>query len=295
MVKPIESGKIIKSISGFYDVLTTTGSVVRTRARGNFRKQGIKPIVGDLVDFADAYILKIEPRQNQSVRPPVANIDVAVVVISAAEPAFSTNLLDRYLVYLAAQGIKAIIYVSKTDLLSATELAKLQPIWVTYQKIGYDLIVGQQEQAANFEGLLNLIAEQQVMVMGQSGAGKSTLLNQLFPQLNLPTAAISQSLNRGRHTTRTVTLYPFGKHGLIADTPGFSSLELTMLAANQLASCFPEFVALADQCRFRGCLHLQEPGCAVKTAVAAGEVANFRHLDYQQMYQEITAQKPVYR
>ncbi|WP_125767117.1 ribosome small subunit-dependent GTPase A [Lapidilactobacillus wuchangensis] len=291
----MESGKIIKSISGFYDVLTPEGTVVRTRARGNFRKQGIKPIVGDLVDFADAYILKVEPRQNQSVRPPVANLDVAVVVISAAEPAFSTNLLDRYLVYLAAQNIKAIIYVSKTDLLSAAELAELTPIWASYREIGYDLLIGQQEQATQFTQLLQLIAEQQVMVMGQSGAGKSTLLNHLFPQLQLPTAAISQSLNRGRHTTRTVTLYPFGKKGLIADTPGFSSLELTVLAADQLANCFPEFVALADQCRFRGCLHLQEPGCAVKAALEQQKIANFRYRDYQQMYQEIAAQKPVYR
>lgn len=295
MVALIESGKIIKSISGFYDVLTNEGTVVRTRARGNFRKQGIKPIVGDLVDFADAYILKVEPRQNQSVRPPVANLDVAVVVISAAEPAFSTNLLDRYLVYLAAQKIKAIIYVSKTDLLSPAEVKELTPIWASYGKIGYDLLVGQQEQATHFERLLALIAEQQVMVMGQSGAGKSTLLNQLFPQLQLPTAAISQSLNRGKHTTRTVTLYPFGQHGLIADTPGFSSLELTGLTTVELANCFPEFVALAAQCRFRGCLHLQEPGCAVKAALDQQRIASFRYQDYQQMYQELAAQKPSYR
>ncbi|WP_261806854.1 ribosome small subunit-dependent GTPase A [Lapidilactobacillus luobeiensis] len=289
------TGKIIKSISGFYDVVQADGAIIRTRARGNFRKQGIKPLVGDFVEFADAYLLSIEPRKNELVRPPIANIDQAIVVMSAAEPAFSSNLLDRYLVYLATCSIKPLIYISKFELLTVEQQEQLLPIFAVYRKIGYPVLLGTTELSTDFHELRQLLAGQETVVMGQSGAGKSTLLNHLLPQLDLATAAISNSLNRGKHTTRTVTLYPFGAAGLVADTPGFSSLDLTAITVTTLPTLFPEFVALADQCRFRGCLHLQEPDCAVKAALDQGKIAQFRYEDYQQLHQELAALKPNYR
>ncbi|MFC6315981.1 ribosome small subunit-dependent GTPase A [Lapidilactobacillus achengensis] len=288
-------GKIIKSISGFYDVLQADGTIVRTRARGNFRKQRIKPVVGDQVEFADAYLLKLAPRKNELVRPPIANIDQAIVVMSATEPEFSPNLLDRYLVYLASQTIAPLIFVSKLDLLSESKQAALAPIFAAYRQIGYPIFLGTTELDQDFAELRQALHGQETVVMGQSGAGKSTLLNHLLPQLGLATAEISTSLNRGKHTTRTVTLYPFAGQGLIADTPGFSSLELTGISLTDLPTLFPEFQAVATQCRFRGCLHLQEPDCAVKAAVTAGMIPAFRYEDYQQLHGEIAALKPTYR
>lgn len=288
----MQTGKIIKSISGFYDVLTADGTIERTRARGNFRKQKIKPVVGDHVEFESEYLLKVNPRKNLLVRPPMANLDLAIVVMSAVEPDFSTNLLDRYLVYLAANQIDALIYVSKTDLLSKAGLEKLEPIFEQYLQIGYPVY---HHQTANLVDIEAAAADKTLMVMGQSGAGKSTLLNYLLPELKLATAEISQSLNRGRHTTRTVTLYPIGAGGAIADTPGFSSLDLSQIAVNDLGQYFIEFPEIAAQCRFRGCQHRQEPDCAVKAAVEAGTIAKFRYLDYLQLYDELSQLRPVYR
>lgn len=288
----MQTGKIIKSISGFYDVLTAEGVVERTRARGNFRKQKIKPVVGDHVEFDDGYLLAVKPRRNVLVRPPMANLDLAVVVMSAVEPEFSTNLLDRYLVYLAANQMDALIYVSKLDLLTEEQLAKLTPVFAEYTKIGYQVYT---HQTADLADIKTAAAGKTLMVMGQSGAGKSTLLNHLLPELKLATAEISQSLNRGKHTTRTVTLYPIGAGGAIADTPGFSSLDLSQINLDELNQYFVEFPEFAVQCRFRGCKHLQEPDCAVKAAVETGEIAKFRYNDYLQIHDELSHLRPVYR
>lgn len=288
----MQTGKIIKSISGFYDVLTAEGKVERTRARGNFRKQKIKPVVGDHVEFEDGYILAIKPRQNVLVRPPMANLDLAIVVMSAVEPDFSTNLLDRYLVYLAANNMEALIYVSKIDLLSEQQLAQLMPLLQQYGEIGYRVY---SHGTADFSGIKEAAAGKTLMVMGQSGAGKSTLLNYLLPELKLATAEISQSLNRGRHTTRTVTLYPIGVGGAIADTPGFSSLDLSQINSEDLGHYFIEFLDVSGQCRFRGCQHLREPDCAVKAAVEAGTIAKFRYADYVQLHDELGNLRPTYR
>lgn len=287
-------GRIIHAISGFYDVQTKNEGRVRARARGNFRKQGIKPLVGDQVEVAQNYLLKIYPRQNSLQRPPIANVDQAIIVVSAVNPNFSTNLLDRYLVYLAHQSIRPLIYVSKMDLLTTTQQATLQSVLTIYQDIQYRLFTNVQARKTDFNSLRRQLCERITVVMGQSGAGKSTLLNQLTPQLHLKTAAISTSLNRGRHTTRAVSLYPIGVDGLLADTPGFSSLEMVGISINELPQLFPEFVKLAAHCRFRGCLHLKEPGCAIKTAVAVGEIKDFRYADYRQLHQEINALPPDY-
>ncbi|GGI63771.1 ribosome small subunit-dependent GTPase A [Limosilactobacillus caviae] len=295
----MKKGIIQQSLSGFYDVFADD-KIYRTRARGNFRQRKIKPVVGDYVEFSaenqqEGYLLKILPRRNQLVRPPVANVDMAVVVTSAKEPAFSANLLDRQLIALEAQKITPLIYFSKTDLLTTEEYQQLLPIVEGYKKIGYQVYedydpFNPQQLAAMMKKLKGSV----VTMMGQTGAGKSTLLNHLAPQLKLATGEISQALQRGRHTTRKVSLLDVNG-ALIADTPGFSSYETFDMTVNDLPLLFPEMVELSANCKFRGCLHLKEPQCAVKEAVNNGIIMKSRYDDYVQFHELIANQKPNYK
>ncbi|MBU3851719.1 MAG: ribosome small subunit-dependent GTPase A [Candidatus Paralactobacillus gallistercoris] len=290
-------GRILHSLSGFYDVLSDDDhQIYRTRARGNFRKRGITPLVGDFVEFADGYLLKILPRTNQLKRPPVANIDQVVLVVSARQPDFSPNLLDRFLVSLAGHHIDAIIYLTKTDLLNDEEYQQLTKLLTGYRELGYQVLAPRQiYDAAVLHDLQKQFAQRVTIFTGQTGAGKSSLLNHLAPSLQLATGAISQSLNRGRHTTRQVSLYPLFD-GLVADTPGFSSLNLSLLGVtlSDLAQRFPEFVAAAPHCKFRGCQHVAEPGCAVKQLLTAGQIMSTRYDDYLQFRDELKQLRPVY-
>ena len=208
-------GQIIKALAGFYYV-ESDGQVYQTRARGNFRKKGHTPYVGDWVDFSaeensEGYILKIHERKNSLVRPPIVNIDQAVVIMSVKEPDFNSNLLDRFLVLLEHKGIHPIVYISKMDLLE--DRGELDFYEKTYGDIGYDFVTSKEE-------LLPLLTGKVTVFMGQTGVGKSTLLNKIAPDLNLETGEISDSLGRGRHTTRAVSFYNLNG-GKIADTPGF--------------------------------------------------------------------------
>ncbi|WP_251546282.1 ribosome small subunit-dependent GTPase A [Limosilactobacillus caecicola] len=289
----MQTGTIQQSLSGFYDIVSD-GQIHRTRARGNFRKRGIKPLVGDHVEFEDGYLLAINPRRNQLVRPLVANVDAAIVVTAACEPTFSSNLLDRQLIALEAQQISPIIFFSKVDLLADEDLMRLQRIADGYRRIGYPVYFNRQPfNKPDLADLKSRLANQVVTMMGQTGAGKSTLLNHLAPDLDLPTGEISQALKRGRHTTRKVTLLQVGT-ALIADTPGFSSYEDFTMTKEKLPQLFPEMRALAPQCKFRGCLHLKEPGCAVKTAVEHGKIMPSRYDNYVQFQELIKNQKPKY-
>ncbi|AVK99821.1 ribosome small subunit-dependent GTPase A [Pediococcus inopinatus] len=292
-------GQIIQSLSGFYDV-KTDDKIFRTRARGNFRKQKISPLVGDWVEFEsqaenEGYILKIEARRNQLVRPPLANIDQAVVVTACVQPDFSTNLLDRQLVALEEKQIKPIIYFTKGDLVEE----KQQPIFeekvAGYRKIGYEVYL--DWQAFNGDAINNLtgdFADQLTIFMGQTGAGKSTLLNHIDPDLALQTGEVSAALNRGKHTTRKVALFPVGD-GLVADTPGFSSYTVFEMRLEDLKSLFPEIANVGLNCRFRECLHINEPDCAVKEAVQNEEIMQSRYDNYVQFFNIIKAQKPDYQ
>ncbi|MEG0373000.1 MAG: ribosome small subunit-dependent GTPase A, partial [Enterococcus sp.] len=215
-------GQIRKALSGFYYV-ASEGKIHQTRARGNFRKKKLTPLVGDEVVFSseensEGYILELLPRKNELVRPPVANVDQGVIVTSLVEPNFSYNLLDRFLVTLENNDIHPIIYLSKTDIVSdSTMVEKIRSV---YEPLGYPVIDGEQDK----KKLTDLFAHQLTVFMGQSGAGKSTLLNDVSPELNLATGEISDALGRGRHTTRHVELLELFD-GLVADTPGFSSIE----------------------------------------------------------------------
>lgn len=288
-------GKIIKALSGFYYV-ASEDEIFQTRARGNFRNRKITPLVGDEVIFessnqTDGYLLEILPRKNELVRPPVANVDQGVVVTSLVEPNFSYNLLDRFLVTLEYEGIEPIIFLTKADL--GKDLAAMKAIEETYQAIGYHVITSKAEGEDLLE-LQRYFPERITVFMGQSGAGKSTLLNRIVPELALQTGVISESLGRGKHTTRHVELLPICD-GLVADTPGFSSIDFLEIEAVELPKLFPDFLAVAANCRFRECRHLNEPDCAVKQGVAANEIAETRYKNYVQFLEEIENRRPVYK
>lgn len=289
----MQEGIIQQSLSGFYDIISD-GQIYRTRGRGNFRKKGIKPLVGDHVEFEDGYLLAIEPRKNQLVRPLVANVDDAVVVTATTQPTFSSNLLDRQLIALELQKVEPILFFSKVDLLNEDEFQHLKSVADGYREIGYSVYFNAQPfNKIDLQNLLNQLKGKVVTMMGQTGAGKSTLLNHLSPELDLPTGEISQALKRGRHTTRKVTLLNVDD-ALIADTPGFSSYEDFTMTKEQLPQLFPEMRAIAPECKFRGCLHLKEPGCAVKTAVEHGKIMQTRYDNYVQFQELIKSQKPKY-
>lgn len=282
-------GRIIKSLAGFYYV-ESDGVVYQTRARGNFRKKGQTPYVGDFVDFSaedhsEGYILAIHDRKNSLVRPPIVNIDQAVVIMSAKEPDFNTNLLDRFLVLLEHRAIEPIVYISKMDLLtSPDEIAVIQK---QYQEIGYQFCTFLDE-------LLPLLTDKVTVFMGQTGVGKSTLLNKIAPDLKLETGEISDSLGRGRHTTRAVSFYNVNG-GKIADTPGFSSLDYEITNAEDLNKAFPELRRLSRLCKFRSCTHTHEPSCAVKDAVESGELWQSRYDNYLQFLSEIENRRETYK
>ena len=289
-------GQIRKALSGFYYVVTADNTIYQTRGRGNFRKRILTPLVGDWVEFessnlTDGYILDLLPRKNELVRPPVANIDLGIVVISMVEPAFSYNLLDRFLVNLEYKDIEPVIYLSKLDLL--TDKQQLENVKAVYNAIGYEVIAFESDKA-NKDALEKLFHDKLSVFMGQSGAGKSTLLNKIRPDLDLATAAISNYLGRGKHTTRHVELLEIGG-GLVADTPGFSSLEFQDITSQELPRMFPEFVKAAPFCKFRECQHVNEPGCEVKHRVESGEIAPTRYANYLQFLEEIEKRRPIYK
>ena len=291
-------GQIRKALSGFYYVYYK-GETYQTRGRGNFRKRDLTPLVGDYVLFesgnlSEGVVQELLPRKNELVRPTVANVDIGVVVMSAIEPNISTNLLDRFLVTLESKGIQAIIYISKIDLLTEELFQELKEKQQDYEKMGYILIVPEPtDNKKSLEKLTSYFPNNLTVFMGQSGAGKSTLLNSIAPDLLLKTAEISSSLGRGKHTTRHVELLPL-YDGLVADTPGFSSIDFLELEAEELSSCFPEFVEVQDQCRFRGCMHKKEPGCQVKKDVESHAIPEYRYKHYLQFLNEIESRKPRY-
>ncbi len=279
----------MKALAGFYYV-ESEGQMYQTRARGNFRKKGQTPYVGDIVDFSaeeqsEGYILKIHERRNSLVRPPIVNIDQAVIIMSAKEPDFNANLLDRFLVLLEQKSIRPVVYISKMDLLEHRD--ELDSYRVIYEKIGYPFV-------NSLEELIPLLKDKVTVFMGQTGVGKSTLLNKIAPELQLETGAISDSLGRGRHTTRAVSFYNvYG--GKIADTPGFSSLDYEVKEVEALTDCFPEIAAASQGCKFRTCTHTHEPDCAVKPAVEAQEISQSRYDNYLQFLTEIQNVREVYK
>ncbi|WP_077300296.1 ribosome small subunit-dependent GTPase A [Virgibacillus pantothenticus] len=289
-------GRIIKALSGFYYV-ESNGEVYQCKGRGVFRKKNITPLVGDMVTFdvsgeKEGYILEIHERENELVRPPIANIDQAIIVTSAVEPAFNTTLLDRFLVLVESKLIQPVIFFTKMDI-AEQDKDRFESYQQDYQKIGYDVELLSVKHTDHLSMLKRYLKDKITVIAGQSGVGKTTLLNAIDPTLALKTGEISASLGRGRHTTRHVELLPmFG--GLVADTPGFSSLEFQDLTVSELADCFPEIKQRTANCKFRGCTHIKEPKCAIKQAVENGEIADYRYEHYVRFYEEIKLRKPRY-
>lgn len=265
-------GIIIKIISNLYSVLVDK-EIYECRARGKFRKDQVTPLVGDFVviDKDNSYILKIEKRKNELSRPLIANVDVAIVLTSVKEPALSLNLLDKELLCIENADIKPIICLSKEDLLEKKEKKSLKAIMDYYRSIGYKVISNK-----NIFTLKRLIKNKTVVLTGQTGAGKSTLLNKLDSSLDLRTSPISKALGRGVHTTRHVELFKVGK-SLIADTPGFSALDLNFPKEN-LKKSFKEFNKYS--CKFKDCEHVNEVGCGVREAYEKGEIKKTRYENY---------------
>ncbi|PRR92422.1 MULTISPECIES: ribosome small subunit-dependent GTPase A [unclassified Bacillus (in: firmicutes)] len=295
-------GKIIKALSGFYYVLDESkesGKVVQCRARGIFRKNKITPLVGDYVVYQadndkEGYLLEVKERTNELVRPPISNVDQAVLVFSAAEPTFSTSLLDRFLVLVEANHIEPIICITKMDLLKTDqERETIEAYADDYRQMDYDVHLTSTIEGDGIEKLTPHFHNKITVFAGQSGVGKSSLLNAMSPELALKTNDISSHLGRGKHTTRHVELIRTAD-GLIADTPGFSSLEFTGIEAEDLGLYFLDIRERSADCKFRGCLHVKEPGCAIKDAVEHNQIREYRYQHYLEFLTEIKDRKPRY-
>lgn len=294
-------------MSGYYYVQPADEAsgegIVQCRARGIFKKRGESPLVGDLVDFEDTEngegaVNAILPRSSELIRPPIANVDLAVLVFSVTEPALNLQLLDKFLVHIEHAGIDAVLCLSKEDLTgSSTDgmAAKksLDEVERIYVPIGYEVIVTSSKAGKGTEALKERLQGQLAVFAGQSGVGKSSLVNALVPGLALETNAISDRLGRGKHTTRHVELIDIGG-GFVADTPGFSQLDFAELGIEELGECFREMRELASSCKFRGCTHIHEPECAVLEALNAGEIAPSRHANYVLFMAEMKEKKRRY-
>lgn len=290
-------GKILKALSGFYYVMGEEG-IVQCRGRGVFRKNKVTPLVGDEVVYqaendSEGYILEVKERKNELLRPPIANVDQALLIFSAVEPSFSTALLNRFLVLVEYSNIQPVIVITKMDLTNENDREQIKRYSMDYRNIGYEVILTSSETEAGLEELYPHLEGKISVFAGQSGVGKSSLLNALKPDLDLKTDNISSHLGRGKHTTRHVELIKVG-NGLVADTPGFSSLEFLEIEQEELNFCFPEFQRASENCKFRGCLHLAEPKCAVKMGVEEGSIPEYRYSDYKDFIQEIRERKPRY-
>ena len=279
-------GRILKATGGFYYVLSDA-VLYECRARGLFRKSGVSPLVGDWVEIEETgeekgYVTRILDRKNSLIRPPLANLDQLFLVVSVADPQPNLLVLDKLIAIAEHKKIEPLLIVTKTDLGEWETLAAL------YEKAGFQVFCTGLDQDSDLAMLRRSMEGKISAFCGNSGVGKSSLLNRIDSRLDLSTAQISQKLGRGRHTTRHVQLYPVSGGGYIADTPGFSSMDLEryeVILKEQLQYCFREFGPHLNQCRFTGCSHTKEKGCAVLAAMKEGEIASSRHDSYCTLYE----------
>ena len=285
------TGRILRSLSGFYDVQTDSG-LVTCRARGILRKGGNSPLTGDLVEISveqgKGMVEKILPRKNSFIRPAVANMDALVIFAANVNPVTEPFLIDRVAAIAGDQGVQVILCVNKCDLDPAVDLVGI------YKKAGFTVIRTSAETGEGVEQLRNLIEGKLTAFTGNSGVGKSSILNRLAPELNLATGEVSEKLGRGRHTTRHVELYCLGDETYVADTPGFSSFDtdqMEVILKENLQYSFPDFGSYVGKCRFDDCSHRKEPDCAVRTAVEAGEIGRSRYDSYLKLYESYSQVK----
>ena len=285
------TGKIIKGIAGFYYVHVENQGIYECKAKGIFRKDGIKPLVGDNVEISVlneeqklGNIDKICKRKNSLIRPAVANVDQAMVIFAAAKPDPNFNLLDRFLISMEKQEIPCIICFNKKDEVTQEKMEDLRKI---YERSGCKICFISAKYQEGIEQLESLLKGKTTTVAGPSGVGKSSTINMLIPKANLETGGISKKIERGKHTTRHSEILTLEQGGYIMDTPGFSSLEIFDLEAKDLQYYYREFSQFIDTCRFQGCAHWHEPDCGVKEAVKEGKIPKMRYDNYCLFYEEL--------
>ena len=284
-------GKIIKGIAGFYYVDVAESGIYECKAKGIFRKEKKKPLVGDNVEIEvldekekTGNLIQILPRKNELIRPAAANVDQALVIFAVRQPDPNYQLLDRFLITMEQQEIPSIICFNKKDLAEQEELDQMYQIYIS---CGYQVLLTSAEQEEGISQIRKILEGKTTVVAGPSGVGKSSLTNLLQEEVSMETGEISKKLKRGRHTTRHAQLLTVGEHTYLMDTPGFSSLYLTDIEEQELKAYFPEFRRYEEQCRFQGCRHIHEPDCGVKAALAEHEISQLRYEDYLGLYNEL--------
>ena len=283
-------GRIVKGIAGFYYVDTEDG-IFECRAKGIFRNQKVKPLVGDLVELEvlsqeekEGSVISILPRKSELIRPAVANVDQALVIFAVNQPKPNFNLLDHFLVMMEYQKVKTVICFNKEDLSTREEMEELQQI---YDGCDSQVLFVSAGQEKGMEAVREILRGKTTTVAGPSGVGKSTLINRLCPGASMETGEISRKIDRGKHTTRHSELFYVEEETYLMDTPGFSSLMLPEMEKEELQLYFPDFTPFEPYCRFQGCLHDREPDCGVKDAVSEGKISKRRYQSYLEMLEEL--------
>lgn len=294
-------GKIIKSLAGFYEVHTGL-TVFRCRARGIFRALGQKPLVGDNVEIEvtdtvsdpmEGNVTAIFPRRNELVRPYVANVDQALLLFAVTHPEPSYNMLDRFLISVSQRDLDAVLCFNKSDLATEEEIHQIRE---AYEGCGCRVLFISTQERTGFAPLWEILHGRTTVLTGPSGVGKSTLINAVCPGARMETGDLSRKISRGRNTTRHVEILAADEGTYLVDTPGFTSLWLMDLKADELRAYYPEFSEYTDRCRFgAGCAHMSEPGCAVRAAVESGEISKVRYANYREIYRELKERRPVYK
>lgn len=292
------SGKILKGIAGFYYVQNPDGDIYECRAKGIFRKEKQKPLVGDDVEIEvldeknrKGNLVRILRRKNVLFRPEVANVDQVFLIFAITDPKPNLNLLDRFLAVMQQQGIDVILGFNKCDLDSTEEEEKLRKI---YEKAGCRLLFFSIREKIGIDRIREALNGKITAVAGPSGVGKSSLTNCMSDGEIMEVGEISKKIARGKNTTRHSELVCIWENTFLVDTPGFTSLYLLKMEAQDLKNYYPEFTGLEDQCRFQGCVHVNEPDCAVKQALANGEIHPVRYENYRLLYQELKEKRSVY-
>lgn len=284
-------GKIIKGIAGFYYIYAEDSNVYECKAKGIFRKDNFKPLVGDNVEITvlneeekEGSVTSILPRRNSLIRPAVANVDQAFLIFAMENPKPNFLLLDRFLIMMKQQEIPAVICFNKKDVGEKEEMEKLYEI---YTGCGYRVVLSSTYEGEGMDEIREILKGKTTVVAGPSGVGKSSITNCMQGEVQMETGEISKKLKRGKHTTRHSQVIPVEKNTFLVDTPGFSSLYLTDMKEEELRDYFPEFVMYEPQCRFQGCMHIHEPGCAVKKALSEGKISQQRYDNYLALYEEL--------
>ena len=284
-------GKIIKGIAGFYYIYAEDGNIYECKAKGIFRKDNFKPLVGDNVEITvlneeekEGSVTSILPRRNSLIRPAVANVDQAFLIFAMENPKPNFLLLDRFLIMMKQQEIPAVICFNKKDVGEKEEMEKLYEI---YTGCGYRVVLSSTYEGEGMDEIHEILKGKTTVVAGPSGVGKSSITNCMQGEVQMETGEISKKLKRGKHTTRHSQVIPVEKNTFLVDTPGFSSLYLIDMKEEELRDYFPEFVMYEPQCRFQGCMHIHEPGCAVKEALSEGKISQQRYDNYLALYEEL--------